>query len=138
MGEKHLKIWGAHGIEPQLQKSDTDEVLEEKEHLGAEQLEHLNLWVSWGAAGPGEVRERESLLLGVIAFHGQWPLSMLLHSALGRAGKLVFLVTLMHRTLDRTRVKLRKQDAGAQGSWNTFWGLCVLEQPAFPCPGFLI
>ena len=30
------------------------------------------------------------------------------------------------------RVKLRKQDAGAQGPWNTFWGLCVLEQPAFP------
>lgn len=55
MGEKHLKIWGAHGIGAQLQKSDTDEVTgRERAFRGAEQLEHLNLWVSWGAAGPGE------------------------------------------------------------------------------------
>ena len=26
MGEKHLKIWDAHGIGAQLQNSDTDEV----------------------------------------------------------------------------------------------------------------
>ena len=55
MGENHLKTWDAHGIGAQLQKGDTDEVTgRERAFGGAEGLEHLNLWSSWGAAGPEE------------------------------------------------------------------------------------
>ena len=55
VGEKHLKIWDAHGTGAKLQKSDTDEATGRQRAFGcAEWLDHLNRWVSWGAAGPGE------------------------------------------------------------------------------------
>ena len=50
MGEKHLKIWDAHGIGAQLQNSDTDEVTGRERAFGV-----LSGWNILIFGRPGEL-----------------------------------------------------------------------------------
>lgn len=97
MGEKHLKIWGAHGIGRSF-KRVTRMVTGRRAFRGAG-------WNILICGCPGELPVlgvRESLLLGVIAFRRAVASSLYAAPfSPGKSRQLVFLVTLMHRTLDR-------------------------------------
>ena len=112
--------------------------LEDRERLGA-----LSGWTILTVGCPGELpvlgSERE-LAFGCDCLSRTGArLSTLLHTALGRAGKLVFLVTLMHTTLDGTRGETEKAGCWSPGTLEYLLGpLCPGAASFSLGPGCLI